>query len=182
MNMLLRFFIMISLLKRELKLTPKHSTLSQSELQAPITQYYRILPQDMGWRNHLPNYRYLSFIELNITNWLISCCHKKGIKMLRWVMAMQEVVYLKQVSFLDKLEVTSRLLGWDEKYLYFEHQFFVKQQLRAVGLTKIILVDAQGKRAPSELDLAGVNLNDIIQTWNANQDAIKAKFAKRYTN
>ena len=102
--------------------------------------------------------------------------------MLRWVMAMQEVVYLKQVSFLDKLEVTSRLLGWDEKYLYFEHQFFVKQQLRAVGLTKIILVDAQGKRAPSELDLAGVNLNDIIQTWNANQDAIKAKFAKRYTN
>lgn len=177
MNMLLRFLIMISLLKRELKLTPKHAKLSQSELQVPVTQRYRILPQDMGWRNHLPNYRYLSFIELNITNWLISSCHKKGIKTLRWVLAMQEVVYLKPVSFLDKLEVKSHLLGWDDKYLYFQHQFFVKHQLRAVGLSKIILSDAKGKCPPSDLDLTAVNLNKIIRTWNANQDAIKAQLA-----
>lgn len=177
MNMLLRFFIMITLLKRELKAASTAQTLSQDELTAPVVSTYRILPQDMGWRNHLPNYRYLSFIELNITHWLISCCHKKGIKTLRWVLAMQEVVYLKPVSFLDKLQVSSTLLGWDEKYLYFEHRFFVKHELRAVGLSKIVLIDARGKRAPSKLNMKAVNVNDVIRTWNANQDAIKAKLA-----
>ena len=46
----------------------------------------------MGFRDHLPNYRYLSFIELNVTRWVKACCHEKGIKPLNWVIAMQEMI------------------------------------------------------------------------------------------
>lgn len=177
MNMLLRFFIMTSLLKQQLKRQSTSAPLSIEMLTAPIVQRYRILPHDMGFRNHLPNYRYLSFIELNVTRWLMSCSHRKGLdtsKPLQWIIAMQEMIYLKQIKFLDKIKVESTLVGWDHKYIYFEHRFFVKQQLMAVGMSKFILMDKQGKCAPSILDMEGEQIGDVIKTWNTHQVAVKS--------
>lgn len=174
MNMLLRYFIMTHLLKQQLKSQSVRETLSKEMLTAPIIRHYRVLPQDMGFRDHLPNYRYLSFIELNITRWLIACCHQKGIKSLQWIIAMQEMVYLKEIKFLDKMSVDSQLAGWDKKYVYFETRFFVKDQLMGVGMTKFVLINNQGKCTPSVLDMAGEQLTDVIKTWNNHQAAIKA--------
>ena len=174
MNMLIRFFIMVSLLKQQLKQQSISKHLSVETLTVPVVRYYRALPHDMGFRDHLPNYRYLSFIELNITNWLMACCHQKGIKNLGWIIAMQEMVYLKQIKFLDKMTVSSRVVGWDKKYVYFDHQFFVKNQLMAVGMTKFVLTNKQGKCVPEILDMKGEQLTDIINSWNAHQVAIKS--------
>lgn len=174
MNMLLRFFIMVSLLKQQLKQQSISNHLSIETLTAPTVRQYRVLPHDMGFRDHLPNYRYLSFIELNITKWLMSCCHHKGIKNLGWIIAMQEMVYLKQIKFLDKITVNSMLVGWDKKYVYFEHRFFVKNQLMAVGMTKFVLTNKQGKCATGVLDMTGEQLTEVIESWNQHQVAIKA--------
>lgn len=174
MNMLLRFFIMIGLLKQQLKQQEVDGLFSIETLTKPVVRHYRVLPHDMGFRDHLPNYRYLSFIELNITRWLLACSHQKGIKSLQWIIAMQEVIYLKEIKFLDKMAVNSALAGWDSKYIYFEHRFFVKNQLMAVGMTKFILIDKQGKRDPSCLDMAGEQLTDVINSWNTHQIAVKS--------
>ena len=174
MNMLLRFFIMNSLLKQELKQQSVCERLSLEMLSAPIIRHYRVLPHDMGFRNHLPNYRYLSFIELNITRWLLACCHQKGMNPLQWIIAMQEIIYLKEVKFLDKMTVSSVLVGWDSKYIYFEHRFLVKNQLMAVGMTKFILMDKQGKCLPSVLDMNDTKLTDVITSWNSHQTAVKS--------
>ncbi|AAZ18419.1 hypothetical protein Psyc_0558 [Psychrobacter arcticus 273-4] len=174
MNMLVRFFIMVSLLKQQLNKQLATEYLSVERLMAPVVRHYRVLPHDMGFRDHLPNYRYLSFIELNITNWLMACCHQKGIKNLGWIIAMQEMVYLKQIKFLDKMTVNSRVVGWDKKYVYFEHQFFVKNQLMAMGMTKFVLTNKQGKCATEVLDMTGEQLNEVIDTWSQHQVAIKS--------
>lgn len=174
MNMLLRFFIMISLLKQQLKQQPVDGQLSTEMLTAPIVRHYRVLPHDMGFRNHLPNYRYLSFIELNITRWLLACSHQKGLKSLQWIIAMQEIIYLKEIKFLDKMMVSSTLVGWDHKYVYFEHRFFVKNQLMAVGMTKFVLMNKQGKCEPNCLDMAGEQLTDVITSWNMHQTAVRS--------
>ena len=126
MNMLIRFFIMVNLLKQQLKQQTASEHLSVATLTTSVIRQYRVLPHDMGFRDHLPNYRYLSFIELNITHWLMACCHQKGIKNLGWIIAMQEMVYLKEIKFLNKISVNSTLVGWDNKYVYFETRFFVK--------------------------------------------------------
>ena len=179
MNMLLRFFIMTHLLKQELKPQPSTNKLTTETLSASITRRYRVLPHDMCFRDHLPNYRYLSFIELNITRWLMMCCHKKDIKNLQWIIAMQEMIYLKEIKFLDKMTVNSTLAGWDQKYVYFETRFFVKSQLMGVGTTKFVLKDKQGhKCAPSILGMEGEQLTDVITTWNRHQVAVKASATK----
>ncbi|MBE0445239.1 acyl-CoA thioesterase [Psychrobacter sp. FME5] len=174
MNMLIRFFIMVYLLKQQLKKQSVSEPLSIDTLMAPIVRYYRVLPHDMGFRDHLPNYRYLSFIELNITNWLMACSHQKGIKNLGWIIAMQEMVYLKEIKFLDKMTVNSTLVGWDNKYVYFETRFFVKNQLMGVGMTKFVLTDKKGKCLPAILDMTGEQLNEVINSWNKHQVAVKS--------
>lgn len=175
MNMLLRFFIMTSLLKQQLKQQSVSERLSIKTLTAPTVRHYRVLPHDMGFRDHLPNYRYLSFIELNITRWLMSCCHQKGIKPINWVIAMQEMIYLKEIKFLDKMTIHSVLIGWDHKYVYFEHRFFVKNQLMSVGMTKFVLMDKKGKQQePEVLDMVGERLTEVVTTWNKHQVAVKS--------
>lgn len=174
MNMLLRFFIMSRLLKQQLKQQSICEQLSIEMLTVPIVRHYRVLPHDMGFRNHLPNYRYLSFIELNITRWLLACCHQKGIDPLQWIIAMQEIIYLKEIKFLDKMTVSSTVLGWDSKYVYFEHRFFVKSQLMAVGMTKFVLMNKQGKCAPNSLDMTGTKITEVICSWNTHQTAVKS--------
>ena len=174
MNMLLRFFIMYGLLQQQLKRQSLSERLSIETLSAPVSRRYRVLPHDMGFRDHLPNYRYLSFIELNVTRWLIACCHQKGIKTLDWVIAMQEMVYLKEIKFLDKMTLNSQLVGWDKKYVYFEHRFFVKDQLMSVGMSKFVLMDKKGKCTPDILDMRGEQLTDVINTWNKHQVAVKS--------
>lgn len=181
MNMLMRYFIMMTLLKRELKKIKTNetiTTLTNEQLFTPFIKSSRVLPHDMGFRNHLPNYRYLSFIELNITAWLTQCQHAKGItepeNKLYWILAMQEMVYLKEIKFLDKMKVTTKLEGWDKKYIYFQHHFSVKNNDMAIGLSKVVLMNKAGKKfKPDVLDMTGNYLTDIIDTWNANQLAIK---------
>ena len=174
MNMLIRFFIMVSLLKQQLKQQSVSESLNIDTLTVPVVRHYRVLPHDMGFRDHLPNYRYLSFIELNITRWLMACCHQKDIKNLGWIIAMQEMVYLKEIKFLNKMTVHSTLVGWDKKYVYFETCFFVKNQLMGVGMTKFVLTNKKGKCAPGVLDMLGEQTNGVIDSWNEHQVAIKS--------
>ena len=182
MNMLIRFFIMVSLLKQQLKQQTANEHLSVETLTKPIVRHYRVLPHDMGFRDHLPNYRYLSFIELNITKWLMACCHQKRLKNLGWIIAMQEMVYLKEIKFLNKMTVNSTLVGWDKKYVYFETRFLVKNQLMGVGMTKFVLTDKTGKCAPEILDMTGEQTNEVIDSWNQHQVAIKSAETKQKSN
>lgn len=191
MNMLIRFFIVMALLKREHAEQNKSkqqkaknsvdSSASQNNVSAdlfqPFSRSYRILPHDMGFRNHLPNYRYLSFIELNVTGWLYKILKKNqlgGLSM-DWIISMQEMVYLKEIKFLNKMTVSSTLEGWDEKYVYFQHHFYVKSTLMAIGLTKFVLMNKEGKQSPAVLGMQGEHLTEVIKTWNANQTAIKSQ-------
>ena len=191
MNMLIRFFILMALLKREHSESNKNSEknktaqqgsdntvkVSTEDLFRPFSRSYRVLPHDMGFRDHLPNYRYLSFIEINVTAWLYKILKQNGFGGLSidWIISMQEMVYLKEIKFLDKMTVTSALEGWDEKYVYFQHHFYVKDTLMAVGLTKFVLFNKKGKQLPSCIGMEGESLTEVIETWNANQMAIKSQ-------
>lgn len=191
MNMLIRFFIVMALLKREYSEPNKNSEQNKTAQQGddsaikictedlfrPFSRSYRVLPHDMGFRNHLPNYRYLSFIEINVTAWLYKILRQNSLGGLSmdWIISMQEMVYLKEIKFLNKMTVTSTLEGWDEKYVYFQHHFYVKDTLMAIGLTKFVLFNKKGKHLPASIGMQGEHLTEVIETWNANQQAIKSQ-------
>lgn len=162
MNMLIRYFILSLLLKHENKIpTP---------FTSPITHQYRILPHDMGFRDHVPNYRYLSFIELNIQQWFLLQNTMEGAK---WLISAQQMTYLKQGRLLDKVTVNSQVLGWDSKYFYFRHEFLVKHSLIAVAMTKIMLM-ADNTPLPTSTFADKPELSHpAIITWQQNLGEIK---------
>ena len=175
MNMLIRFFIMMTLIKSQLKQQSATNSIDQEQLFNPIQHSYRVLPHDMGFRNHLPNYRYLSFIELNVTHWLKTIGHQVGMNDLMWIISMQEMVYLKEIKFFDKMTLKSVLEGWDGKYIYFQHHFFVKNTLMAIGMTKFVLMNKAGKVVPETLGMQDQHITLVIDTWNGHQGAIKSQ-------
>lgn len=162
MNMLLRFWYLlaqIALKKIELK-----------EFDASLSRSYRVGLHDLGWRDHLPNYRFLSFIELNTTQWLRT---QTPVTDGAWLMATQEVIYLKPVKPFARFEITSQVIGWDAKYLFLRHEFRVKEKLVATAITKVIII--KDKKPVPCLEITGSQerLNDTITTFQAHQQAVK---------
>lgn len=105
-------------------------------LSAVVTQSYRIWPHDMGWRTHLPNFRFLSFMELGRFQFWYGVRHELRAPAGARLIAAQDMVYIRPVSFLARLEMTTELLSWDSKYVYFRHGFYVGKTLVATGLVK----------------------------------------------
>ena len=98
MNLLIRFFL--------LWITSRGVRHQGDEV---VRQSYRIQPHDMGWRNHLPNFRFLSFMELGrFEFWRGIRGDLKSSTGMRLIAA-QDVVYIRPVGFLAKL--TLILLG-----------------------------------------------------------------------
>ena len=164
MNLLLRYLILCLMLKSD---KAKSSKPSYSDA---IIRYYRILPHDMGFRHHVPNYRYLSFIELNIQQWLMQ---QRPMDELGWVIASQQLTYIKESFLFDKLTLRSQLLAWDKKYLYFRHEFWVKNDLNVVALTKIVLM-LDGQVQPTNVIVQqDEQTHPVIKTWQDNLNEIK---------
>lgn len=160
MNLLLRYLILCLTFK----------STKNPKFTDTVSRSYRILPHDMGFRDHVPNYRYLSFIELNIQQWLMQQSTFEGT---RWIIASQQMTYLKQGRLLDKVTLNSQVLGWDSKYFYFRHEFVVKGQVIAVALTKFVLME-NGKILPTSIIAdKPEQSHPVITTWQENLNEIK---------
>lgn len=162
MNMLLRFWYLL------LQITFKQ--IKTQNFDAPLTRRYRVGLHDLGWRDHLPNYRFLSFIELNTTQWLKT---QTSLRKAVWLMAAQEVIYLKPVAPLSGFEITSQVIGWDTKYLFLRHEFKVKNKLVATAITKIIVLKNKQAVASEVITGSKESLNESISTFQAHQQAVK---------
>lgn len=77
---------------------------------------FRVWLHDLGWRDHLPNYRVFSFMELGRFGlWHQSRLALSGRYSLRMIAA-QDVVYLRPIRPFQAFEMSSEILSWDEKY------------------------------------------------------------------
>ena len=91
----------------------------------------------------------------------------------RWIIASQQMTYLKQGRLLDKVTLNSQVLGWDSKYFYFRHEFVVKNKVIAVALTKFVLM-ADGEILPTTtIADKDEQHHPVITSWQNNLADIK---------
>lgn len=145
---------------------------------------FRVWLHDLGWRDHLPNYRVFSFMELGRFGlWHQSRLALSGRYSLRMIAA-QDVVYLRPIRPFQAFEMSSEILSWDEKYFYYQHKFFSKGKLVAIGLVKEVNLKAgvavmpQSLLADGKLDpclsQTATQLHPITDKWLQTQQAIKS--------
>ena len=109
---------------------------AKAQLFQPIQQNYRVWLHDLGWRDHLPNYRVFSFMELGrIKLWHQTGLANSGLYRMRAIAA-QDYIYLRPIMPFQKFELTSELLCWDHKYFYYQHKLLLKGKLAGIGLVK----------------------------------------------
>lgn len=53
------------------------------------------------------------------------------------MIAAQDFTCLRPVSPLAKFRCDTQLIGWDHKYFYFRHNFYVKDKLVGIGLANV---------------------------------------------
>ncbi len=86
---------------------------------------FRVLPHDLDLNLHLNNGRYLQLADLGRLSWLL----RTGIagmamrERMKAVLGGTSIQFRRELRLWERGEVHSRLLGWDDRWFYLEHQF-----------------------------------------------------------
>lgn len=141
--------------------------------QHVFSQHFRVWLHDLGWRDHLPNYRFYSFMELGRYGfWHGTRLAQSGSYNVRMIAA-QDFTYLRPVSPLAKFRCDTQLIGWDHKYFYFRHNFYVKDKLVGIGLVKEACL-SKGKVVNPKFIVGSEGENhQVIEAWQTLQQRLK---------
>ncbi|MDO6684447.1 MULTISPECIES: acyl-CoA thioesterase [unclassified Agarivorans] len=116
----------------------------------------RALPLDCDANMHLTNSRYFSFGDLGRIDMMLKTKLGSVALQKRWlgVVNAQSVTYIRPIKPMSKIELHSKLLGWDEKYWYFEHRFIANRTLYASILVRGVFL--KGKKPVPMSELLGL--------------------------
>jgi acyl-CoA thioesterase FadM len=113
----------------------------------------RVWPTDMDLNFHLNDGRYVSLsglarVDLMLRNGLLRRALKRG-----WYPVVGGVVirYRREIRAFEKFELHSRILGWDEKWFYFEHRFEKGGSVVALAYARGVMRTREGAVPPSDV-------------------------------
>ena len=145
---------------------------------------FRVLPFDCDINIHLTNSRYLSFMDLGRL-YLIAQKQNVFRTMLkyRWqpVISDLEIKFIKSVKPFARIILQTRVLTWDDRYLYLEQRLFDKHTLYSIAIIKGTFVE-KGQRVPmsrivaiaGEPNLKAPPMSTMLKHWQALTEAKKA--------
>ena len=112
---------------------------------------FRVLPTDLDVNMHLTNSRYFSFMDLSRVDHLIHNGTWKQIRAHRLlpVLGSGSIRYRRPVSPFKKIDVTTRVVGCDERWIYLEHKIVAGDDVYAIAVLKAAFLDKDG-RVPTE--------------------------------
>src|SRR5438874_1443660 len=106
----------------------------------------RVWPTVMDLNFHLNDGRYMSLaglarVDLMLRSGLLRRAVKRG-----WypVVASAIVRYRREIKWMEKFELRSRIVGWDDKWVYFEHRFEKNGDLAAIVYARGVMRNRSG--------------------------------------
>jgi acyl-CoA thioesterase FadM len=135
---------------------------------------FRVWPNDCDLNLHLNNGRYLTFMDLGRVHLMGQARLWRPLRRRGWfpVLGAAEISYLRPLGPLQKFDLVTRALTWDDKYFYIEQRFEVRGQACAVALVKGVFLGG-GQRVPTRevLQLLAPGLEpppmpEFVRHWN----------------
>lgn len=141
---------------------------------ASLRLRFRVWPNDCDLNFHVNNGRYLTFMDLGRIDMFGRTGLLRASMRRRWapVLGAAEISFIRPLSPWQRFELTTRLLGWDAKYFYFEHRFEAGGRLCALAHVKGLFLAGHEAVAPAAVAaLVGAvdtpPLPQVITDWNA---------------
>ena len=125
--------------------------------------WFRVLPNDLDTNLHMNNGRYLTIMDLGRTDALIRSGLVKAIISEKWmpVIAGVSMIFRRSLAPFERYRLETRLIGWDEKWVYMEQTFIRKNgDLAARGYVKATFLK-KGNRVPSADIAAAANYTGV---------------------
>ncbi len=146
MNLYLRFLI---LLLRIIFFRRSHT---RPPLETS-TQSFTVCPHDCDINLHLTNARYFSFMDLGRTLHMAESGLLRLALQNRWklIASAQEMAYLRELPPFHRFQLRTTLLGWDNKYCYFEQRFERNGRLYSLGHSRVAVVDSGKVLNPEDI-------------------------------
>lgn len=146
--------------------------------------HLRVWPNDLDLNVHMNNGRYLSLMDLG----RVDVMFHSGAFRLWFKQGWQPLVawsccrHFKPLNLFQGFEIRTRILGWDEKWIYFEQRFTRGGQLHALAAVKALMAGNRRLISTEELfDATGhaqrqsPPLPDWVHSWlKAERQAIDA--------
>lgn len=144
MNLFIRFFYNIFrnlLIKRPIDL------MGTSVLKC------RVWLNDIDLNFHMNNGRYLTIMDIARTDYLVRTgLHKIIIReKLAGIAAAVNISFLKELAPLSKYTVETKVIDWDEMWIYIQQQFIQDDLIKANAIVKVTFMKGGKKMAPIEI-------------------------------
>ncbi len=144
---------------------------------------FRVLPNDCDLNLHMNNGRYLSFMDLGRVHLTAQLGLMRVFLKRRWmpVLAAAEINFIRPLAPLQKFTLVSRIVTWDEKYLYIEQKFESGGVLHAHAFVKGLVLGKKGRVSNAVLvELLGFEgapppMPEELRLWVAVGQAKKPK-------
>lgn len=136
MNLIVRFLrvLITSLLRSRINLL-ESSTLN-----------FWVLPTDLDINLHMNNARYLSFMDLGRTDLLLRAGMLSVVRKERWkpVVGNIDIKFRRPLMPFQPFQLHTRLLCWDEKWLYLEQSIESAKGLHAIATVRGLFIGRDG--------------------------------------
>lgn len=112
---------------------------------------FRVWPTDLDPNIHMNNARYLALMDLGRVDLLARSGLLRTALKRRWqpVLGGSTIRFRRPLRPFQRFTLTSRLVSWDDKWLYIEHRVETAHGLAAVALVKGLFVAAGGGAVPT---------------------------------
>ncbi len=137
---------------------------------------FRVMPTDLDVLMHMNNGVYLSLQDLARMDYMIRARAFSKINAKGWypVVASEMIRFRRSLALFQKFELRTRLISWDDKYLYLEHKFVSRGEVMALGMIRARFLSKKGGAvSPQELmEVLGLKLSapqfpQHLQEWLA---------------
>ncbi len=110
----------------------------RAELTESFRRPFLVLPTDCDFNLHLTNGRYFSLLDVARIEHLARMKLLGPLLRRRWlpVLNATEITFIRPLPPLRRFDITTRIVTWDEKYLYLEQHFETPGTLHAVSLAR----------------------------------------------
>jgi len=137
MNLYLRVFLLLF----KLAVLPRKGLFEESRVG------FRVLPTDCDINFHMNNGRYLTFMDLGRVHLVTQLGLMPVIFRKRWsaALAAAEVNFIRALAPLQKFELVTRIVTWDDKYCYMEQRFEAQGVLYAHAFVKGLFLRGRAK-------------------------------------
>ena len=143
MNLLFRMFLTLYLARRASRLKPLDTAHKQM----------RVLPNDLDVQMHMNNGRFLSIMDLGRLDLIIRLGFWRVARKRGWypIVGSVKIDYRRPLTVFQKFDMTTRIVGWDERWVFVEQEMHSNGKLCAHGIFKTMIRSKEGLVTPQDV-------------------------------